>query len=60
MARGLFGPDGEEEVKHALAALSGAIRTGTKPKPLSRQPEFLNTEMLNLRDSLVYAGNPAI
>lgn len=56
MARTLFGPDGEKEVNHALAVLSGAIHAGTKPAPLSHVPEFLGTEMRNLHNSLVYDG----
>jgi uncharacterized membrane protein YccC len=52
MARTLFGPDGQREVRQALATLSDAIQTGTKPAPLSHLPEFLSTEMLDLHDSL--------
>ncbi|VCU71683.1 Inner membrane protein YccS [Pigmentiphaga humi] len=56
MARTLLGPDGEQRVGRALAALSGAIRAGAKPEPLSDVPEFLRTELQNLHDSLVYVG----
>ncbi|MCZ8548015.1 hypothetical protein OOJ09_27890 [Mesorhizobium qingshengii] len=51
-----YGPDGDREVNHALAMLSDAICGETKPAPLSLLPEFLGTEMRNLRDSLVYEG----
>ena len=57
MARTLFGPDGERAIDDALALLSDAIRAGTKPASLSQLPDFVSTEMQNLRDSLVYAGN---
>jgi len=56
MARTLFGPDGLNEISHALAALSDAVHAGTRPSPLVSVPEFLGTEMRNLHDSLVYAG----
>ena len=55
-ARTLFGPDGEGEVDRALAALSEAVRLGAKPAPLAHLPEFIDAEMRNLHDSLVYAG----
>lgn len=57
-ARALFGPDGEQQIGGALAVLSGAIRTGTRPAPISHLPEFLRTEMQNLHDSLIHAGAP--
>jgi uncharacterized membrane protein YccC len=56
MARRLFGSDGEKEIGHALLELSNAIHAGTKPAPLPHLPEFLDTEMRNLHDSLVYKG----
>lgn len=59
MARALFGTDGEKEVGRALAALADAIRLGARPPPLSHVPEFLDTEMRNLHDSLVYVGRGA-
>jgi uncharacterized membrane protein YccC len=59
MARTLFGPDGEREVGEALSLLAVAIREGAKPAALSHLPDFLGTEMQNLRDSLVYAGSRA-
>ncbi|MBV6303710.1 FUSC family protein [Candidimonas humi] len=54
-ARTLFGPDGAKEVGRALVALAHAIRLGSKPAPLGHLPGFLDTEMHNLHDSLVYA-----
>lgn len=56
MARALFGPNGEKEIGHALLELSNAIHAGTRPAPLPHLPEFLDTEMRNLHDSLVYVG----
>lgn len=56
LARTLFGPDGDREVNHALAMLSDAICGETKPAPLSLLPEFLGTDMRNVRDSLMYEG----
>jgi uncharacterized membrane protein YccC len=56
MARTLFGPNGARNLKRALATLSDAIRTGTKPMPMPHLPEFLSTEVANLHDSVVYDG----
>lgn len=55
-AHQLFGPGGERDIGLALLELSNAIRAGAKPQPLPRLPEFLEAEMRNLHDSLVYAG----
>lgn len=59
MARTLFGPDGEREIGQALLALSNAIRAGTQPAPLPHLPEFIDTEMRSLHDSLAYGGEVA-
>jgi len=57
MAHTLFGPNGMERIKHTLAALSDAIRSGTKPAPLPTLPDFLIAEIRNLHASLVYDEN---
>ncbi|ODT74277.1 MAG: hypothetical protein ABS76_37450 [Pelagibacterium sp. SCN 64-44] len=56
-ARILFGSDGEHQIDHAISALSEAIGAGTVPAPLTQVPKFLATEMQNLQDSLVRAGD---
>jgi len=56
-AHALFGPDGAKEVGQALLALANAVHQGGRPAPFSQLPEFLATELRNLRDSLVYVGS---
>ncbi|MFF4827639.1 FUSC family protein [Streptomyces sp. NPDC001312] len=53
VSRSLFSAHGDEQLHRALAALAGAIRTGTAPAPLGEVPSFLSTELLTLYESLV-------
>lgn len=56
VAHALFGLNGEQEIGRALLALSNSIRAGSQPAPLPHLPEFIDTEMRSLHDSLVYGG----
>lgn len=60
MARTLFGADGERQVGVALAMLSDAVRSGTRPAPLPDMPEFLRAEMQTLHHSLISDGKDSI
>ncbi|MEV5081505.1 FUSC family protein [Streptomyces sp. NPDC056159] len=53
VSRSLFSAHGDEQLHRALAALVGAIRTGTAPAPLGEVPSFLSTELVTLYESLV-------
>ena len=50
----LIGADGHNQIKRALIDLAEAIRTGSKPEPIAELPAFLRSEILTLRESLVY------
>lgn len=52
-ASSMFGNDGAERIRLALAELAAAIRTGATPEPLHRVPHALEVELANLRDCLV-------
>jgi uncharacterized membrane protein YccC len=53
LAQRLFGADGGSAVRQAVAILSDAIGSGSRPAPLPPLPDFLRTEMANLHASLV-------
>lgn len=59
VAHALFGSNGDREIGRALLALSNAIRAGSQPAPPPHLPEFIDTEMRSLHDSLVYGGESA-
>lgn len=56
VARRLFGPDGERQVRRAVDDIETAIRRGSKPAETGPLPGFLETEIRNLGNSLVPAA----
>ena len=58
-AREAFGTDGPRRIGRALLQLAKAIRRDSKPAPLAPLPEFLDTDVRNLHDSLVFASGEA-
>lgn len=53
-AQKLFGADGRTQLQEALAQISTAIRRQTKPADIGPLPSFVEAEVRNLHDSLVY------